>query len=99
MDERRLYIKQLLRNYKQGTLNELSANVYTANYQLYNDKGQEYKFFGHNDGIEHVIEYIDELENKLDNLQYVERIINAARSVSNGIRQWILEYRRKYVYR
>jgi hypothetical protein len=81
MDERRLYIKQLLRNYKQGAFSELAANVYTVNYQLYDDKGEQYELFGHNEGIEHVIQYIEELESKLDELQYVEKIIKAARSV------------------
>lgn len=81
-DDRRLYIKQLLRNYKQSN----SPNMYTVNYQLYDDKGQQYKFFGHNDGIEFVIDYIEELENKIDKLQIVERIINVARSISDGIR-------------
>ena len=77
MDERRLYIKQLLRNYKQSN----SPNMYTVNYQLYDDKGQQCRFFSHNDGIEFAIQYIEELESKLDELQYVQSIINAARSI------------------
>ena len=75
MDKRRLYIKQLLRNYKQNN----SPNMYTVNYQLYDDKGQQHEFFGHNDGIEFAIQYIEELESKLDELQYVEKIIRAAK--------------------
>lgn len=84
IDERRLYIAQLLRNYKQGSL--LDSNGYCVSYQLYGDKGEQYKLFSHNDGIEFAIDYIRELESKIDELQYVERIINAARSISNGIR-------------
>lgn len=83
MDERRLYIKQLLRNYKQS---DFSPNVYTVYYQNVNDKAECCGFFGHNDGIEHAIEYIEELEREIDKLKDIERIINAARSMSNGIR-------------
>lgn len=83
MDERRLYIKQLLRNYKQ---NNFYPNMYTVSYQLVDCKGEQYRIFNHNDGIEHVIDYIEELEGKLDKLQEIERIINVARSISNGIR-------------
>lgn len=83
-DERRLYIAQLLRNYKQGGL--LDSSGYCVNYTLYGDKGEQYKMFGHNEGIEFAIDYIRELEKKIDDLEYVERIIKAARSISNGIR-------------
>lgn len=85
-DERRLYIAQLLRNYKQGGLLDFSPNGYCVNYTLYGDKGAQYKVFGHNEGIEFVIDYIRELENKIDELEHIQRIINAARSVSNGLR-------------
>lgn len=86
VDERRLYIAQLLRNYKQGGLLDFSPNMYCVNYTLYDDKGEQYKMFGHNEGIEFVIDYIRELEKKTDDLEYVERIIKTARSISNGIR-------------
>lgn len=83
IDERRLYIAQLLRNYKQS---DLSPNGYCVSYQLYGNKGEQYKLFGHNDGIEFVIDYIRELEKKIDELQDIERIIKVARSTNNGIR-------------
>ena len=79
MDERRLYIGQLLRNYKQSGLFDFSPNGYCVNYTLYDDKGKQYKVFGHNEGIEFAIDYIRELEKKLDELQYIERIIKVAR--------------------
>ena len=82
IDERRLYIAQLLRNYKQGGL--LDSSGYCVNYTLYDDKGEQYKMFGHNEGIEFVIDYIRELENKIDNLQNIERIIKVARSGDYG---------------
>lgn len=81
MDERRLYIGQLLRNYKQGDLLDFSPNGYCVNYTLYGDKGEQYKVFSHNEGIEFAIDYIRELEKKIDELQYVQSIINAARSI------------------
>lgn len=74
MDERRQYIGQLLRKYKTDIY---SPNMYTVGYQLCDGK-EDYKFFGHNDGIEFAIQYIEELENKLDELQYIERIIKLA---------------------
>ena len=36
--------------------------------------------FGHNEGIDFAIEYIRELEKKIDELQYVEKIIQLAKS-------------------
>ena len=78
MDKRRLYIRQLLRNYKQS----FSPYSYTVNYQIGNDK--QHKLFNHNDGIDFVINYISELEDKLDELKDIERIIKVARSESYG---------------
>ena len=77
MDERRLYIAQLLRNYKQRGL--FDSHVYCVNYTLYDDKGKQYKTFGHNEGIDFAIDYIRELEEKIDKLQDIERIIKVAR--------------------
>lgn len=85
VDERKLYIAQLLRNYKQGGgLLDFSPNAYCVNYTLYSDKGEQYKIFGHNEGIEFVIDYIRELETKLDKLQDIERIIKVARRDDYG---------------
>ena len=76
MDTRRLYIKQLLQNYKED---DFSPKVYTVNYRTIDDKNDRYKMFGHNNGIDFVIGYIRELENKIDELQHIERIIELAR--------------------
>ena len=78
MDARRLYIGQLLRNYKSSEL--FSPNYYTVNYRFANAKKDNYRIFGHNEGIDFVIEYIRELEKKIDELQYVEKIIQLAKS-------------------
>lgn len=78
MDARRLYIGQLLRNYKSSEL--FSPNVYTVNYRFTNAQQDSYRRFGHNEGIDFAIEYIRELEKKIDELQYVEKIIQLAKS-------------------
>ena len=83
VDKRRLYMAQLLRNYKQ---NGFDLDGFVVNYRFDDDKEDRFKVFSYNEGIEHAIDYIRELENKIDELQYVKNIINAARSVSNGIR-------------
>lgn len=76
MDERRLYIGQLLRNYKQ---NGFDLSGFVVNYRFADDKEDRFKVFSYNEGIEHAIDYIRELESKLDELEYVERIVRAAK--------------------
>lgn len=74
-DERRLYIGQLLRNYQDY---ESFNKLYTVNYRFINDKEDRHRFFEHNEGIEFIINYIKELEKKIDELQHIERIIKLA---------------------
>jgi hypothetical protein len=81
MDERRLYIAQLLRNYKQGGS---SLDGFVVNYRFNDDKKDRYKVFSYNEGIEHAIDYIRELETKIDKLQDIERIIRVARRGDYG---------------
>ena len=76
MDARRLYIGQLLNNYRQP----FSPNSYTVSYRFDGAKQNSYRIFGHDEGINFAIEYIRELEKKIDELQYVERIIRLAKS-------------------
>lgn len=76
MDARRLYIGQLLNNYRQP----FSPNGYTVNYRFDGAKQDSYRMFGHNEGIDFVIQYIKELEEKIDELQYIERIIKLSKS-------------------
>ena len=76
MDERRLYIGQLLRNYQDY---ESFSRLYTVNYRFTNDKEDRHKFFEHNEGINFVINYIRELEKKIDELQHSARIIELAK--------------------
>ena len=76
IDNRRLYMKQLLRNYKQSvTDTPMGFTIkYTNRYGMEN-----HRLIRHNEGIDMVIQYIDELEKKVDELQYIEKIINAAK--------------------
>lgn len=76
MDTTRLYIGQLLNKYRQP----FSSEMYTVNYRLDNAKQDSYRMFGHDEGIDFAITYIRELENKIDELQYVEKIIKLAKA-------------------
>ena len=76
MDARRLYIGQLLNHYRQP----FSPNGYTVNYRFDGAKQDSYRMFSHDEGLDCAIAYIRELEKKLDELQYVEKIIKLAKS-------------------
>ena len=78
MDARRLYVGQLLRNYKMTGL--FSSNYYTVNYRFADAKEDSFLRFEHNEGIDFTIAYIRELEKKIDELQYVERIVELAKA-------------------
>lgn len=76
IDERRLYIKQLLRNYKQDITDIPIGRTVHVTHPY---GSEEHLLVHHNEGIDLVIQYIDELERKIDELQHIERIINAAK--------------------
>ena len=76
MDARRLYIGQLLNNYRQP----FSTNYYTVNYRFSSAQQDSYRAFGHDEGIDFAIAYIRELEKKVDELQYIEKIIKLAKA-------------------
>lgn len=75
-DERRLYMKQLLRNYKQSIFDVPIA--FTITYTTHGCE-EHNLLISNNEGIDMVIEYIDELECKVDELQHIEKIINLAK--------------------
>lgn len=76
MDARRLYIGQLLNNYRQP----FSSNRYIVNYRFSNAQQDSLRIFGHDEGIDFAVAYIRELEKKIDELQYVEKIIKLAKA-------------------
>ena len=80
-DERELYVKRLLAKYKRA---EFSPHVYTIEWTPYDPRtykmyDKRWRVFRHNEGIDFVISYIEELEHKVEKLEYVERIIRAAK--------------------
>lgn len=72
--EESLYVKSLLREYKDT----FSPKVYSVTYQLPSTGEKKAQLFGHNDGIEFVIQYIRQLEDENERLQYIENIVNVA---------------------
>lgn len=76
MDVRKLYIKQLLQSYKNY---KLPTRIYAVNFQTKTDVKEKRILFEHNEGIDLVIKYVEELENKIDELQYIEKIVEAAK--------------------
>ena len=75
-DERRLYMKQLLRNYKQSTTDIPMAFTIKLTYP---NGINEHRLIHHNEGIEMAIRDIDDLEHQLEELKYIEKIINTAK--------------------
>ena len=78
-DQRRLYINQILNHYKIQYLEDNS--LYPVKW-TYDGKKQHHRFFSHNEGLEYVKGYIEELQDKIDELKYIERIICAAKEGS-----------------
>ena len=79
IDHRRLYINQLLNHYKVSAFDEKPTYSCTVKYKLPHDTSDTIVMFAHNAGLEVIAQYIKDLESKLDELQYVERIIKIAK--------------------
>lgn len=77
-DVRSLYINQIINHYRKSTFEEPCGNVLVA-YRFQGDKENSYRTFSHNEGLDVVQSYIKDLEKKVNELQYVERIIEIAR--------------------
>ena len=75
-DERSLYIYQLLNHYRDNSVID-SVESYMVRYQYVNGKPL-CRHFRHNEGIEFIKQYIKDLENKVNELQYIERVVQAA---------------------
>lgn len=79
-DVRSLYINQLLNHYRdESVIDRVESYMVTYQYPYPVCSEPIYKYFHHNEGIEFVKQYIKDLEKKVDELQYVERIIKAAK--------------------
>jgi hypothetical protein len=79
IDHRQLYINQLLSHYKVSAFDEKTTYSCTVKYKLPNNDSDIVLMFSHNAGLEVIAQYIKDLESKLDELQYVERIIKIAK--------------------
>lgn len=80
IDERRLYINQILNHYRKSEFDDNIA--YTVGYKYPDTVGTgEWRILFHNEGLDVVGNYIKDLEHKVDELQYIERIINAAKEM------------------
>ena len=76
-DARSLYINQLINRYRKSVFDDIELYLVTYRYEGADKSTPLY--FGHNEGLDEISNYIKDLEKKIDELQYVERIIQAAR--------------------
>ena len=76
-DVRSLYINQIINHYRKSIFDESCKGV-TVTYRFPGANGNSYRIFSHNEGLDVIQNYIKDLEKKVDELQYIERIIQAA---------------------
>ena len=76
-DVRSLYINQIINHYRKSIFDEPCENV-TVTYRFQGANENSYRIFSHNEGLDVIQNYIKDLEKKVDELQYVERIIKIA---------------------
>lgn len=76
-DTRSLYINQLINCYRKSFFDD--TEKYLVNYRCERDTESTHLHFGHNEGLDVIQKYIKDLEKKVDELQYVERIIELAK--------------------
>jgi hypothetical protein len=77
-DARSFYINQIINHYRKSIFDEPCESV-TVTYRFQGDKENSYRIFSHNEGLDVIQDYIKDLEKKVSELQYVEKIIQAAR--------------------
>ena len=80
-EPRSLYMSQLINCYRKSFFDD--TEKYLVNYRYERDAESTYLHFGHNEGLDVIQKYIKDLEKKVDELQYVERIIQMARRTKN----------------
>lgn len=76
-DTRSLYINQLINHYRKSFFDDIE--LYPVTYRYESADKPTYRYFSHNEGLDVVQNYIKDLEKKVYELQYVERIIKAAK--------------------
>ena len=75
-DVRSLYINQLINRYRKSVFDDIELYLVTYRYECADKPTPLY--FGHNEGLDEIQNYIKDLEKKVDELQHIERIIQAA---------------------
>ena len=76
-DVRSLYINQLINHYRKSFFDDIE--LYPVTYRYENANKPTCRYFSHNEGLDAIQSYIKDLEKKVYELQYVERIIKAAK--------------------
>jgi len=75
-DTRSLYINQLINHYRKSFFDDIE--LYPVTYRYENADKPTCRYFSHNEGLDVIQTYIKDLEKKVDELQYVEKIIQVA---------------------
>lgn len=81
IDERRIIVERLLHHYKHrvdGIEMPKSGNIPIL-IKTIGDRDPRFFSFEHNEGIDYILEYIRHLEKKVEELQYVQSIIDVAK--------------------
>ena len=76
-DERSLYINQIINHYRKSVFDDITC--YTVSYRHPSSNIGGWRILHHNEGLDVISEYIKDLEKKVNELQYVEKIIQIAR--------------------
>ena len=79
LDERSLYINQILNHCRRPDIAD--AEYYTVCY-TYNGRQPLYRVISYNQGLDIVSNYIKQLQDKVEEYEYIERIIQAAKEKS-----------------
>ena len=80
-EPRSLYMSQLINCYRKSFFDDIEK--YSVNYRSERDAESTYLHFRHNEGLDVIQKYIKDLEKKVDELQYVEKIIQIARRTAD----------------
>lgn len=86
IDERALYINQILNHYRKSAFDDNDNTSYTVTYRYPNSSFGGGRILYHNEGLDIVQNYIKDLEKKIDELQYIERIIKIAKENNHETR-------------
>lgn len=76
-ESRSLYINQIINHYRKSLLDGPSECI-TVTYRFQGAKENSHRILSHNEGLDVIRDYIKDLENKVDEFQHIERIIQAA---------------------